>query len=436
MQEWCEGPIGGLRGDSCVPDGRLLACRAGRRTVGGVPESGDRVLPVSADARVRDLLEHLGAALLGAGPALLPLPSDGDAAAAAAVRTAAALTDPLAPGTALLVATSGSTGEPKVVELGAAALLASADAAHARLGGPGQWLLALPLVHVAGWAVLVRSTAAGTAPVVLEPGARADPAAFTAAVARLHGPRRYAALVPTQLARVLADPAAAAAAAGLDAVLVGGAASPPALLGAARTAGVRVVTTYGGTETAGGCVYDGVPLDGVRVALDDGRVAVSGPVLAHGYRGRPELTAAAFPRRGQRRWYLSADLGRLRPGPSGGAVLEVVGRADDVLVTGGENVAPAAVERVLTALDGVQAALVVGVPDPHWGQAVVALLVPAPGRAAPSLEQVRSAVRAHLGPPSAPRHVLVLDALPALALGKPDRRGAADLAAQRLGAPG
>ncbi len=389
------------------------------------------VLPVAADARVPDLLEHLAAALAGAGPALLPLPGG---AADVPLRAAAALHRPAAAGTALLLATSGSTGAPRVVELGAEALAASATAAHARLGGPGQWLLALPLVHVAGWQVLVRSVVAGTAPVVAGSAGRGTAAGVGAAARRMGGRRRYAALVPTQLARVLEDRAATRALAGLDAVLVGGAAASGALLAAARSAGVRVVTTYGGTETAGGCVYDGVPLDGVRAGLEQGRVVLAGPVLARGYRGLPELSARAFPGAGPSRRHLTADLGRLVPGPGGRPLLQVLGRADDVLVTGGEKVAPLAVEEVLAGLDGVRAALVVGVPDPEWGQAVVALVVPAAAGAAPGLESARAAVRERLGAASAPRHLVVVEALPALAVGKPDRRAAAALAARRLGA--
>jgi len=189
------------------------------------------------------------------------------------------------------------------------------------------------------------------------------------------------------------------------------------------------VRTYGSTETSGGCVYDGAPLDGVEVALDDdGRVLLSGPVLATGYRGRPDLDAEAFVQRGGRRWYATSDLGAL----DAAGRLSVLGRLDDVLVTGGRKVAPLAVERVLAGLPGVADALVVGVPDPEWGQRVVALVVPAAGAAAPALDAVRAAVRDRLGAASAPRDVLAVEAVPVRGIGKPDRRAAADLAARLL----
>jgi len=419
-----------------VPHRPTARTRApGRAYRGRVDVSGPRRLRevvVAADggpAAVPGLLDALRDALEGSGPALLPLPAD--AAAADRLRAAARAGDPVEAGTALVLATSGSTGEAKAVELGGAALTASARATAARLGGHGRWLLALPLEHVAAWQVLVRSAVAGTEPAVVPPG---DPGALAAGVAALddvtgRAARRYASLVPTQLARALEVPAAAAALARLDAVLLGGAAAPAPLLARAAGAGVRVVRTYGSTETSGGCVYDGAPLDGVEVALDDdGRVLLSGPVLATGYRGRPDLDAEAFVQRGGRRWYATSDLGAL----DAAGRLSVLGRLDDVLVTGGRKVAPLAVERVLAGLPGVADALVVGVPDPEWGQRVVALVVPAAGAAAPALDAVRAAVRDRLGAASAPRDVLAVEAVPVRGIGKPDRRAAADLAARLL----
>ncbi len=386
---------------------------------------------VSADARVGDLLEDLSAALHGGAP-LLPLPPGEPGVTA---RLAAALHEPVDPGAALLLATSGSSGAPKVVELSGRALRASAEGAVEALGGPAQWLLALPLVHVAGWQVLVRSVLAGTDPVAL-PHGPFDPAAFAEAATGMTGRRRCTSLVPTQLRRVLADPAAREAAATFDAVLVGGAATPTSLLDAARAAGVRVVTTYGSTETSGGCVYDGAPLSGVRAGLVDGVVRLSGDVLATRYRGAPALTAETFVGHGSRRWYLTPDVGRFVPAAGGnGPRLVVDGRRDDVVITGGVNVSPVAVERVLLAVAGVAEALVVGVPSPEWGQELVALVVP-DGPAAPDLAAVRQAAATRLGAASAPRSLLVVDALPATALGKPDRRAAAALASTRRSADG
>ena len=171
------------------------------------------------------------------------------------------------------------------------ALRASADATATRLGGPGQWLLNLPPTYVAGLQVLFRSVRAGTSPVVQD-------GSFVEAVAAMTGERRYVSLVPTQLHRMLDEPAAAEALGSFTAVLVGGAAVPQSLRDRAFGAGIRVVATYGMSETCGGCVYDGVPLDGVEVDLDaESRVRLRGTTLFDGYEGRPDLTDEVAARR-------------------------------------------------------------------------------------------------------------------------------------------
>ncbi|WP_157453751.1 o-succinylbenzoate--CoA ligase [Cellulomonas sp. Root485] len=363
-------------------------------------------------ARPDLLLPALAAALAGAGPAVAP------------GSTAGTVGDDVA----VVVRTSGSTGEPRGVLLSAAALRASAGATHDRLAGPGQWLLALPTDHVAGLQVLVRSVLAGTVPTVLPPGPfRA--AAFAAAVGAMPaGGPRYTSLVPTQLVRLLEDDAATDALRSFDGVLLGGAAAPPDLLAGARAAGAAVVTTYGMTETCGGCVYDGRPLDGVSVRLDDdGRVLLAGPVLADGYLDRPDLDAEAFVQVDGVRHLRTSDVGAWSDGS-----LVVLGRADDVLVSGGVKVPPAAVESVVASLPGIAEVCVVGVPDAEWGQAVVAVVVARAGTRPPTLAEVRTAVTDHLDAAHAPRHLVVTDSLPVRGPGKIDRRAATQLATRQL----
>ena len=365
--------------------------------------------PPEAAAAVLDTVWPALRRCLDGGAPLAVLPAD--AGPADAARAVLQPDQPLEPGTDLVVVTSGSTGGGKGVLLSAAALRASATATLSALGGPGSWLLALPTSAVGGLQVLVRSALAGREPVVL---GRGEPLA--AAVDRLPaGERRYTALVPTQLRRYLADSPDALAA--FDGVLVGGAATDATLLDDARAAGVRVRTTYGMSETAGGCVYDGVPLAGVTVRVADG-VELAGPVLAHGYRGDPAGTAAAFARDPDgTTWFRTQDAGAL----TDDGRLTVHGRLDDVVISGGVNVSPQAVEAVLREHPSVADAVVAGRPDPEWGQRVVAAVVPAPG-AVPALAELRPWVAGRLGAAAAPRELALVDAVPTLHTGKPDRR--------------
>jgi O-succinylbenzoic acid--CoA ligase len=355
-------------------------------------------------------------------------------------------------GTALLVRTSGSTGTPREVALGADALRASVAATHERLGGPGRWVLTLPPTHVAGIQVIVRSLLAGTPLTAAGPGAAFTPSGLAdllAAPLRGDDPV-YLSLVPTQLHRVVqaADdgaPAALDALARCAGVLLGGAATPPGLLARAHAAGVPVVRTYGMSETAGGCVYDGVALAGVRLRLAApsgsrvGVVEIAGPTLASGYvggddAGPADSGAAGFVDDVDGRWFRTSDLGAFDDGR-----LRVLGRADDVIVTGGVNVAPVAVEAVLGELLDAEVC-VVGVPDDEWGQAVVAVVASLPRLDAPStvegevevdgdeLARVRSEVATRLGSPAAPRRIVRVPALPVRGPGKVDRRAVVDLA--------
>jgi O-succinylbenzoic acid--CoA ligase len=309
----------------------------------------------------------------------------------------------------VVVRTSGSTGEPKDVVLSPAALLASARGAHERLGGPGRWLLALPQTYVAGLNVLVRSALVGDSPVLVD-------GSLAQAARAMTGQRRYTALVPTQLHR-LAAAGELSALGGFDAVLVGGAALPAHLAEQAAAAGVRVVQTYGASETCGGCVYDGRPLDGVDVRIaGDGRVQLSGPVLFDGYAGRPEVTAQVL----ADGWFTTGDVGRLENGR-----LQVLGRADDVAVSGGVNIALDAVTGALRTVSGVRDAVAVAVPDDEWGARVVAVVV-----GETDLPALREAVAARLPRTWAPQGLTLVDAVPLLDTGKVDRLALHTLAAR------
>jgi o-succinylbenzoate---CoA ligase len=291
--------------------------------------------------------------------------------------------------TAVIVGTSGSTGESKGVQLSASALLYSARASLARIGARAgeRWLCCLPVTHIAGIQVLVRSLVSGTAPRFAdepEPGCE------------------HISLVPTQLARL--GPGVLA---GYKSVLLGGAAAAPGLVERAREAGVPVVTTYGMTETCGGCVYDGVPLDGVQAEVRaDERIWLSGPVLFSGYYGEQQPDG----------WFRTGDLGMI--GADGR--LSVRGRADDVINTGGHKVVPGEVAAVLQGARGVRDAVVVGQSDTEWGERVVAVVVPSDPDDPPTLKMLRMHVKERLPRYAAPSRVVLVDEVPMLPSGKPD----------------
>ncbi len=387
------------------------------------------VLPPAAGGR---LLERLAAALDGSGPAILPLeaglPPERlagilDAFAPSAVETPDGLSRrpqraggiPVSEQTAVVIATSGSTGQPKGVELSASALTHSARASLARVrAAPGdRWLLCLPATHIAGIQVLVRSLVAGTGPVI---AGRLD-----AAVLEDSG-CAHVSIVPIQLRRLLADlgteagPGTGRPATWADnfkSVLLGGAAVSGELIGRARETGIPVVTTYGMSETCGGCVYDGLPLDGVSVTTgDDGRIRISGPVLFSGYRLRPDLSAAAL----DGGWFVTSDLGAV----DAAGRLTVRGRADDVINTGGEKVVAGEVASVLETCPGVREAVVIGRPDAEWGERVTAVIVPDNSAWPPTLDLLSRHVRERLPRYAAPRELVLLDAMPMLSSGKPD----------------
>jgi O-succinylbenzoic acid--CoA ligase len=305
----------------------------------------------------------------------------------------------------LLIETSGSTGRPKGVVLSRDAVVASAESSARRLQASGRWLLALPSSYVAGVQVIVRSLLAGHEPLVVD----GLGIARAAADHRTDTPL-FLSLVPTQLHRLLGDPDQLPALTRLHTVLVGGGGLDARLRRRAEDAGVRVVVTYGSSETAGGCVYDGRPLDGVEVTVDDtDRVRIGGPTLFSHYDGDPQLTAQCL----VDGWFLTSDTGRLDETGR----LQVTGRIDDVVISGGVKVAVPAVAERLREHPLVDDAEVLGVPDPEWGQRVVAVVVGTAGD--PELRDWVGLVHPRSW---APRQFVRVEALPRLGNGKVDQQ--------------
>ncbi|WP_186324420.1 AMP-binding protein [Microbacterium paludicola] len=334
----------------------------------------------------------------------------------------------VADGTAVVIGTSGSTGVPKRVVLSAEALRAGADATARRIG-TGSWLLALPAGYVAGLQVIVRSIFAETDPVVL--GGRFSPESFAQATHALPSSARFTALVPAQIATLIDasdDPDVLAALRAYDAILVGGQALPQPLRDRAADLGARLVRTYGSTETSGGCVYDGRPLETAAVRTVDGELQIAGPMLADGYLGDPALTDRTFIRDEHGiRWYRTGDLGIVEDGR-----VQVQGRADNVIVSGGINISLDRVERIVRGIPGLTGAVVVAVEDERWGESSV--IVAARGRAlrrseTEQLEQARAAVAAEIGKHARPARLILVDELATLPSGKPDREAIRRIAA-------
>ncbi|MBX3314745.1 MAG: AMP-binding protein [Actinobacteria bacterium] len=309
---------------------------------------------------------------------------------------------PLRGGDALVVATSGSTGAPKLVVHTGAGLAAHAEAVHAHLGvdpATDRWLACLPLAHIGGLGVVVRSVLTAT-PVDVLPGFDAD---VVGDAPRTLG-STLVSLVPTALDRI--DPT------GYRWIVLGGSAD-----GVRRP--TNVVRTYGLTETGGGIVYDDTALPGVELRIgSDDEIEVRGPMLARGLRSPDGEVVGITDDEG---WFRTGDRGRLVATTGGPSRLEVHGRADDLIVTGGQNVWPAPVEAAIAEHPGVAEVAVVGRPDPEWGAAVVAVIVPRPGHPVPTLTDLRAVVRDVLPAYAAPKVVEVVDTLPRTPSGKVHR---------------
>jgi len=371
------------------------------------------------------LLPALAAALAGTGPAIAPVPTvsatvsnDYVMSLLAALRPDDRAVPLESDDVAAVIATSGSTGAPRGVLLTAPQLTALTPALQATDARP-QWIAALPVTSMGGINVLVRAIAADREPIAVPSIGGGGPftadafAEAVAAGAHVTDDVRTS-MVPAQLARLLADDRGIAALQQCTAVLVGGAATRPSLLEAARSMGIPVATTYGATETAGGCVLDGMPLPGVTVSADpeSGVLTIGGPCVASGYRGEPGLTAQVFTAEG----YRTPDVGEV----SADGRVTVLGRADDIVVIRGVNVSPLAVERVVADLpDVVAAAVVAGVgPD---GEPALHAFVEVREIAPDASDDARAAVTERLGSAARPL-VHRVPRLPYLPNGKVDRR--------------
>lgn len=361
-----------------VPGGELFV-----EVLRAVWDRGDAVLPL--DQRLAAGTKRATAEAMGASAVHDP-----------AGRTALPGGRPVEEGDAVVLATSGTTGEPKGVVLTHHAVEASARATSARLGvdpGRHRWLACLPLNHVGGFSVITKALHSGAGLTVL-PGFDAE------AVAAHSGADVLVSLVPTALRRVPAHL--------FRTVVVGGASPPPDLA-------TNVVVTYGSTETGSGVVYDGVPLEGVEVAIDaaaGGEVLLRGPMLLRAYRdGRVPTDADG--------WLRTGDAGSIVGGRLGaGGRLVVAGRMGDMIVTGGENVWPRPVEDIIGTHPGIAEVAVAGRPDPEWGQQVVAWVVPVDPASPPALEELRDLVGDRMARYAAPRTLVIVVDLPKTAIGK------------------
>jgi O-succinylbenzoic acid--CoA ligase len=366
--------------------------------------------------RVPAVRDALAAALRGQGPALAVVAPGTDTSW---------VPREVDDDTAVLIETSGSGSAPKRVALSATALMANARAGLGRLGGSGTWVLALPVHFIGGLQVLVRSLDADTEPILLSRESFNTAALIDALSVRPEHERLYMSVVPVQLGRIVEhvehDPAALAIVCRLSAILVGGQRTSPSLLTRARALGLPVVTTYGATETAGGCVYDGLPLNDVKIhARPDGRIEIGGNILATEFIGDSVMTAQRFSEADGVRWYLSDDIGEFREGS-----LTVQGRNDRVLISGGIKVNLELVEEVTESIRECAYAVAVSLADQEWGERVglVVELDPEETTADPRslAELIKAIVRDELGVAATPREVRLVEQLPRLSSGKPDR---------------
>ena len=312
--------------------------------------------------------------------------------------------------TAAVVATSGTTATPKGVELTVSGLEAMGAGFATAFGSPAadRWLICLPLHHVAGLAILARARVSG-AGLVVHAGFEIDAVASSPSAERT----TLVSLVPTMLHRLLAADAPMRS---FRRIVIGGAPLPPAVRARATSAGAVVVDAYGLSETWGGILLDGAPIAGAAVMLgDNDEVLLRGPMVMRAYRLRPDETAAAFTPDG---WLRTGDVGVQDPDGR----IRIVDRRKDLVISGGVNISPRAVEDALADHPEIDDVAVVGTPDEEWGERVVAYVVPRDPRAPVTLADVRAFGRDQLAATHLPRELVLVDAIPRTDGGKILRR--------------
>jgi O-succinylbenzoic acid--CoA ligase len=356
--------------------------------------SSQRALLCLAESPIQEVMVHLAAALVGTGPALCFAPTN---------------RSDIPNSIAVVVTTSGSSGGSKEVGISAKALISSARATNEFLGAKiGEvWSLLLPLTHVAGINVLARSLELGTTPIDLRD-------------AELYPKVDFTAIVPTQLFRALhGEDHLLAHLQHCRAVLVGGAALSESVLRLAEEAGINVVTTYGMTETCGGCVYNGIPISGVEVDTREGQIRIKGPTIASTYLNDVEAWIHAL----EDGWFVTSDLGSVVDGK-----LIVAGRADDVMISGGEKISFSTIERVLQEKYTENEFAAFSIPDAEWGNA---LHIAIAGDHSVSTQDISSYLEQSLGMVAKPKGFLILSTLPMIGVGKVDQKALAHAVLER-----
>jgi O-succinylbenzoic acid--CoA ligase len=375
-------------------------------------------------AGVLALADVLTDALAGTGPALAPVPTTSVTISdeyVARLMRALRPDDPTAPleddSVAVVMATSGSTGTPRGVLLTASALTAMSEQVNGP-GGSTRWIAALPLTSMGGFNVLVRALTAGHPPIALASIGGAvpfTPADFSRAVASAASDDIRVSLVSAQLRRLLTDDAGLEALRACSQILIGAGPLPAAIRAAAEDLGIQLTTTYGSTETSGGCVYNGIPLRGVSIttpAGSPGEVLVNGPMLALGYRCEPALTAARFTPAG----YRTTDLGQI----DDAGHLTLLGRMDDVVTINGVNVSIGAVEQAIEDSPNVVAAIALDLPASD-GEAELIAIVIQREHGGDLRAEITAQVLRSLGRAAVPRRVALVPEFPPLPNGKVDR---------------